>query len=61
MSTRREAEGAGRERSVQARPSSAFRLPVHGESDQRLLRHVAGPHRHIKEQHVYEDIMQRVD
>jgi len=46
---------------VQARPSSAFRLPAHGESDQRLLRHVAGPHRHIKEQHVYEDIMQRVD
>ncbi len=26
-----------------------------------ILPHVVGPHRHIDEQHVYEDIMQLVD
>lgn len=30
-------------------------------SDQWLLPHVVGPHRHIQEQHVYEDVMQLVD
>ena len=30
-------------------------------SNQWLLKHVVGPHRHIEEHHVYEDIMQLVD
>lgn len=30
-------------------------------SDQWLLPHVVGPHQHIQEQHVYEDVMQLVD
>ncbi len=31
------------------------------EGRQWLLPHVVGPHRHIEEQHVYEDVMQLVD